>query len=138
MSGSWFGGSDSRSTSTQETHNTTDERVYADYSEVDGNKSSVILDIEGDDNNVELQDFGAVNASFDFASNLVRQMNASQQSVVEHLTDAQKKTYGLAQTVVEDAQRSETENIYLNLIKWGLPVIGVVSLSMIFMKRGKK
>lgn len=133
-----FFGSDSKINKTETNLNIVDERVYADYSEVEGSKSSVILDIEGDDNNVELLDLGAVSASYDFASNLVSQMNSGQQSAIAHLADAQKKTYGLAQTVVEDAQRSETENIYLNLIKWGAPVVGVIALSMAFMKRGKK
>lgn len=121
----------------KETTNINDQRTYADYSETGGSKSSVILDLDGDENTLNMLDYGAVNSSYDFAGKLVDQMNKGQQAIVDSLSQSTMKTYGLAQSAITEAQRSETENISINLMKWGGLVAVVISVAMIF-KKGKK
>jgi hypothetical protein len=131
--------SSSKSSTTQNTTNKTDQRTYADYSnQGGGSKASAYVDISGDNVNLSMLDGGAINSSFDFAGNVVKSMQSGMQSIVDEMTTAQMSTYKLAQDVVNtatEAQRSESENVFINLIKWGTLAAVVFSVSMIFLKR---
>lgn len=117
-----FGG-DSVSTSTQQTQNITDERVYADYSNQGGSKSENIIDVKDASNiNLNMLDGGAVNASYDFSKTLVDEMTKMNRETVDYMTQAQLAGYNVARDVVStatEAQRTESENVWINVIKWG-------------------
>ena len=139
---SWLGGSDSSSVTNQTSENLTDQRVFADYGDVSGSKSTQHIDLK-DSESIELNllDGGVINESLDTVNDVVKAMQDSNASMVDQMTQAQLASLGLAKNVIDaskEMQKTESENVGLSLIKWGSLAAIVISLSMYLLKKGKK
>lgn len=136
-----FGGDDYYSSTEKRTTNIDEDisKAYADYSTIDGLKSENIIDIrEGQNIRLNVTDTGAVKSAFDFSTDVVKDLFENASKLFGYAQEAQVEGYGMAQDVlksVTETQRTEAENVMLNLVKWG--AIAAVAIAAAYIIKGK-
>jgi hypothetical protein len=125
-------------TNVQQTTNLQQElnQTFADYGTLEGESAKTTALVSAQDSSVNLSilDGGAIKASYKFAESALG-------TVEEALTNAkiaQMEGYSMAQDVLEgviSTQQSEATNVMLNVIKWGVLAVAIVTVAWTIKQR---
>lgn len=118
------------------------DKTYADYSQVEGPQAKAIVDTEGNVSlSMNILDGGAIKESYKFAQSALGLVESSFGTVETALSNAkiaQMEGYSMAQDVLKgviSTQQSEATNVMLNVIKWGVLAVGIITVAWMIKQR---